>query len=644
MMYKRNPFLLRASEDAGGDELFVRLFHPDVLRILETADLEGGAVIFRSAPGGGKSSLLRVFTPGVLRLVWQLRRQQDVRDLHLRLSELRAIGDKGPQLLGILHSCSRGYATLEDLDLSEGRGRACFFALLNARLLLAFIRGAAETFGVDHPTGLQRLQLLVGEVPETLRGLSTGRVLDLRHIQEWSSGIERTIYESLDSLSPINEGRLVGHTTLAVLDLLAGAKLLLDGQEVALRILVMLDDVHQLGASQRRSLLEESVLIRKPVAIWLSERSEVLKFDELVGQGAMRGRDYRRVLDLEDYWRTAQGAAKFERFVLGVADRRIHEGPSIGVQSFSGCIVEEPEHYEYEAQMAAAAHELERRVTGRFGSLSRYESWLSAAATASGNSEARALSWRTTEILIERDVRRSQHSFDFALSESELLERSSSGLVSAGRLFIAKEFDLPYYYGSRRLAAAASANIHQFLRTASQIYEEVVAATIVKRPPALSPYRQDELLRKIAAAEWQHLPERLPRGHTVRGFIDALCRFCVEETYQPTAPYSPGVTGIAISMADRDKLLALPSRAGTDHDLHDLTSVLATAISANLLEVILDYRCKGRNWMLLYLNRELCVHYFLPLQRGGWRERTLKELAEWMRVGFRNRTGGTVAL
>lgn len=39
--------------------------------------------------------------------------------------------------------------------------------------------------------------------------------------------------------------------------------------------------------------------------------------------------------------------------------------------------------------------------------------------------------------------------------------------------------------------------------------------------------------------------------------------------------------------------------------------------------------------MLLNLNRFLCVHFDLPLQYGGWREKSLKELSRWLEDGVK---------
>ena len=103
----------------------------------------------------------------------------------------------------------------------------------------------------------------------------------------------------------------------------------------------------------------------------------------------------------------------------------------------------------------------------------------------------------------------------------------------------------------------------------------------------------------------------------------------VQETHRPTAPYAPGVTGTALSMADREQLLEPAVREkipGADA----LFRALASAIANNILSSELNYSVKGGSFMVLYLNRLLCPRFGLTLNRGGFREKKLPEMASWM--------------
>src|SRR5262245_26761310 len=113
MREPRNPFRLRASEAIESDTTFLKLFGPGMLDLLPSGPQVWDKLqSFRSAPGAGKSSLLRLFTPTVLLTLHAFRRNDDLKELHQRMCEIGVIDEQGPRLLGVFHSCARNYATL----------------------------------------------------------------------------------------------------------------------------------------------------------------------------------------------------------------------------------------------------------------------------------------------------------------------------------------------------------------------------------------------------------------------------------------------------------------------------------------------------------------------------------------------------
>jgi hypothetical protein len=72
----------------------------------------------------------------------------------------------------------------------------------------------------------------------------------------------------------------------------------------------------------------------------------------------------------------------------------------------------------------------------------------------------------------------------------------------------------------------------------------------------------------------------------------------------------------------------------TRPDHKRLASILASALAHNLLVADLDYPCKAQKWMVLNLNRLLCVHFNLPLGYGLYKERPLSTLCQWLDQPF----------
>jgi hypothetical protein len=285
----------------------------------------------------------------------------------------------------------------------------------------------------------------------------------------------------------------------------------------------------------------------------------------------------------------------------------------------------------YDSAIPGIRERIAKVVSGR----SIFSAWIESqeSESVSGTPRDRAVSWRALEILVHREVKRDQGSFDFPLSPSELAQRSDSQVKAAAELFLSQEVGLPYYFGTRKLASLASWNIEQFMRLAGDEFEEVVSSRIVRRAPTLDAARQDALMRAASGSFWKEIPRRAKNGERVLTLLTSIGQFCQSRTYEPNAPYDPGVTGIAISMRDKD---SLQDRGFLERNPEYalLAEVLASAIANNLLEPLLDYRVKGDTWMVLNLNRLLCVTFDLPLHYGGFKEQQLRDLYGWMTAGY----------
>lgn len=136
-----NPFHVRTSEQAGSDTRFLGLFGPGVLQGLSPDQLWDRLIVLRSAPGGGKTSIIRLFTPGVLRALHENRNREETRRLAETLQEWGVLDDAGPSLLGARLNCDQQCASLRDAADSEDVRRGLFFGLLDARIILATLRG-----------------------------------------------------------------------------------------------------------------------------------------------------------------------------------------------------------------------------------------------------------------------------------------------------------------------------------------------------------------------------------------------------------------------------------------------------------------------------------------------------------------------
>jgi hypothetical protein len=243
------------------------------------------------------------------------------------------------------------------------------------------------------------------------------------------------------------------------------------------------------------------------------------------------------------------------------------------------------------------------------------------------------------EILVAREISKPQKTLPFVKLSKEMLTKfeSEKAIVEAVDLFLSKEYHLPYYFGAQRLITIASFNINQFLHLAGGLFEETMMAIRLgrDRDSFLSQKRQHEIITGIGKDFLKEVPRSVRHGNSVSRLLHAIGDMCRDETYRPTAPYAPGVTGTAITMYELELLKRAADRG--DEQAIELYQTIQSAIAHNILDPEPNLKCKGKEFLVLYLNRLLCVPFGLPLQRGGFREQKLSALMDWLESGYRKK-------
>jgi hypothetical protein len=624
----RNPFRLRASENIETTALFLRLFSPETLAVFDEASDWSAIRFIRSAPGGGKTSLFRLLAPSTLLELGGLTSQEKYQDLSRRLQGIGVLSQAGGlQVLGVFLSCQEGgFASLEDLPVSAPHRLRLFFSLLNARTILSALRSSLSAAGLPFPEGLPLLTLPAGAFADSPLSLACDREIRADSLYQWASENEQRIYGALDSFVPPSEGELPGHDRLVDLSFLQ--LLRVDGKTplAGMSLVLMLDDVHKLSRVQRRHLVQYLVDYRPSMGVMLGERLEALDSEELLSSGAKAGRDYETPVTVESYWRRSN-SKQFERLTGSIARKRAVEARDSRVDAFEenlGCTLEAEDQ-----ALADVSSTLIGRLTEEYGDVERYANWLEAVRGEEGSPLEKAKFAKAVELAIQRNENRGQLVFDFAFGVDKLEEMLRPDLLAAAELTMCREFSIPYYYGPSRVARLASSNIEQFLWLAGELFEEMISAALLRNPSVLAPRRQEEIL-KTAAAQWfANIPREVPRGREVRRFLSAIAKTCEGTTYRAGAPYAPGATAIGIRMSDHELLFDSMSKGNERSPYRILAEVIGTCVANNYLELSLNYKCQNEEWMLLHLNRAVCMLYGLPLQTGDFSKQRVDQIAKW---------------
>lgn len=629
MAYNVNPFLERRSERTTTDQEFALVFSPKILEKLSDNVFAGGVHIFRSAPGGGKTTILRAFTPSVLRSFWHAKGNSELKESFPLFVEKGVLDDQeGPQLLGVLISCASGYADLPPAVSSSDEG--LFRALLDCRVVLRTIRSLRAYLGFLSDDSLDSIRLEYGDGAQDIQGIP--KMASPRELADWAETQEKRIYAELDAFAGRTNQTLPTSQRFESVLWLQSIHFMQNGVPIATNRLLMLDDLHRLRRRQRDMLVDELTVQRPEMPIWLAMRTLVLG-DALLSQGAKSGRDIHEY-SLEEMWGGTKGIHQFIPFAQNVLDRRMNRQDTVA-GNFSQRLREQLEPEEIRTFIQPGIDAFRAAVQPHEKS-ARYSEWIARAEKKSSEPTVdMLLELFVTRILVARDASKKQMSFDLTLPAEEIDEKDSSSLRGAAEIQLHEELKLPYFYGLERLCVMATYNVEELLSLAAELYDGIVAGQILrKRSPELSPAEQEKILRETAARRLKFVPKNHREGMRAMTLITSIGGYCRERTFLPNAPYAPGVTGVRLSQSEMEKLQANSKALGEQGML--LKRVLSECIAENLLVLRQSSASTTReSGSIFYLNRTLCAHFGLPLQMGGWQDVSCTDLIDWMSRGWK---------
>lgn len=628
-----NPFYTRASDNIDTEDRFIKLFSPEILNIFKEFPIWNAVNVLRSSPGGGKTTLFKIFTPKILNTIKNSRSHDDhAKELFNALQELQVFDAKGQPLIAAgLTPFNTQYSTLEYLDLNETQKIRLFCALLNIRIILSSLKAICETKEMVYPKDLSRLSINEEdslEIPVNLRQLKNAKEL-----YDWATVEEEKICDQIDSIYPDIDTTLKGGDNLFALDLFSPANLKIDGKPLNMKVVVMLDDVHNLSTHQRDFLVKTIVDKRAKVNTWISERLKALTMDELLSEGSKTGRDINFIV-LENFW--AKRHSQFEKFAKSVANLRVEI--AFDAKKDFASFLSTKMSTKYGGMIQDAIGTVSTRVKQKYGNIPKYRAEIQTREDSNEEDYERLVDWRTLEILLFRDKNKSQQTIAFEDLEIEAIELQDGNDVKiAAQLFLNDEFKIPFYFGISTLCRLASSNIEQFLNIAGELFDIVLENWVKQMVNSnhqliLTPDKQEEVIKRIVQNKWRELNTSVPQFEDVKKLLEAIGEYCYSETYVPNAWNSPGINGIAITMAERKEIKDSYLK-DKNHPYYKLSKCLAICIAYNLIDFKLNYKCKGKDWMILYLNRIYCVKYQLPLNNGKFKERKLKDLLVWLNNG-----------
>ena len=602
-----NPFSMRASEKVIGEDVFLDLFSEDSLYVLkdfsDKGKLWGNLTYIWSAPGGGKTTMMKCFSPVVLQRVYNSKKDYDK-----LFKILRSMGVvTGGKILkcGAYLLTNRSYAALEDEEVfSKPLARRLFFALLNARFTLVAIRALQAINGYEY-ADLDNVAFKPSlDLSNKFAPFSAPRTA--KELFDWAAGIERKITRIIDTYETTDEEQ--GHDSLFILHELRASDFTIRDKAIVEDFIFQLDDCHKLSRTQLDFLRQELVETRITNTVWLAMRYDMFTYEELMPKTDMIGRDYNSV-HLED-------DNKYDKMLSSVMEKRSNRSAhdiklNNSLEQMS--ILTEKQ---YQSVIDYSLEDLNSRQL-LYGDLISY---------IDENYESMKDKAEHTFALMLFAQREHKTGYPlFPHEKSTYPDCVKPDLLKIAQLVLPAVFNFPMYYGTELLKDLSSNNTEQFISLCNVLYEQLLIQKLLhpRRMLMLSAASQDKLIKEECKKKLKRLLSE--QGKSVYNFINNLGGFCRCQTYQLGSSYG-SVTGFAIKNVE--------TLFGEEYDMMEdtkLEDVLRICLANNLLFTKETKQGeKDKSWTVFYLNRWICAAFSLPLNFGGWRKKTISELSGWM--------------
>lgn len=610
-MLPSNTFLIRQNERVISEGAFISILSPQLLGILNESYFER-TVFINSTPGGGKSTLLKTFSPRILLELKENNTKEMYRDTFELLNHWGIIDEKSVNLTSVKIECAReNYSLIDDL-YDNGKAVAVFFELLSLRILRRTLSGILvcnqlEENMLEHIT----FNYVPDEWKMLLYKYSTGK-----DIYQWSLKRE---HELCNSIEEMNTDLIASMTynNLSVLRLVGNGNILLSGKPVKQKVLIMFDDVHALSYKQRKILREMIFRLRPNLGVWISQRMVALSNKDIFGTDGHIHREYEIINIDENIQKNKKG---FYKALKDVSDRRaamtykdeyledkFEKNLSKNTEKKLDGVLKKIKH---QVELLCKNNENYSNICAYLETKEYKDKW------------EKVMLWQVLHILIERDRKKNQlflpfvniYSINGFLEEYEKLRKSIE-------YFICYKYKLPIYYGMNALQTLSSCNVEQFLDFAGMLFELRIALDYVsrkRRKALISQEEQENVIVKCAEEKWADILRTYSMGLQIQQFISRIAHLGIEHLEQNTISYSGGTyTGIGIRKSELDDLLY--------DDEDELVKMLKMCVVNNLLSCQeIKQGQIGMVYKVFYLNRWICVKFRLPLGYGGWRPLSIK--------------------
>lgn len=627
-----NPFLKRASEHLRDDEAFLATVSPvPVLAhiVPRATALYDRLVLFTGTPGSGKTTFAKLLRFPTLTTLNRLHRLPEHRPLLDAMAQINATSDGQVHVVGCRLPMDPRYREIWELPYKETTRNALLARLIQARAVQEWLAGF-EGAGMDLAA--------VSVVPRasgsaTLAAIGGDNVALLANRAKAAETSTYTITRALvpPDEADLSDGSLQGYDPFHAIDVFRYSPR--DEKSRDIKPLVIIDDAHDLHPKQFEFI--EQWLRQREVgpARWIMTRLDILGSNEVIGDeddaeapppGFETSREVTSIR-LQGQRRRPVERSDFRQMANDIARRGLSQLETFSRKGLNNLapLLETSLPELSDKVLTELEAGIERQRVDNNISVARVAAIKNSVEefSASRADMTRGVKLQSASILLHRYANRTQTSLfeDEDPAPSRELNIGAD-LFDGARLQLMHKFDAPFYYGFADVADGSWENAQQFLTFAAAIVDAIETKLIRDRGHTLNAAEQDKILRSVGRTlieEWN-----FPYSAEVRRLTDWIAQEATARSLQPTAPLSAGANAVAIPQEEFESLLASGDR---------LLAVLKFAVAYNALSILTKRSIKGRLWAIMELGGPLVLMHRLPLRRGGFVSKTLKDLQTALR-------------
>lgn len=603
----RNAFRSRFSDRSGlRTSQFIQMYAPQVVRELLKNEnlLMPKAAWLLGLPGSGKTSILRLFSLEIVKYV--IDQGNKFHEIYSVLSESGIIIDDKVRYIGIYLPIDDIFSDAENIVLENINSERLFYTIFNLRVAKKLAQSLEELNSTQKPEKI--IGIPSDRIPPALFSKNTDTHLLLDKVQSQ----EILISKLLNSFpgTPIPDD-LELHSRFSSLDLLNAQK-----KYYNVDFILMVDDAHDLYPHQFSLLMKSFQKREWEFPRWVASRKHIAPPSMLLDSNGSTT-DQREEITIDLDKDILRQPSIYRNFIKLLVNNRLKLTDALITYTYEEIqrfIADEIPYHELDIERIRAEQKNEglrirNKLTYEMPDLEKYL-----------NGEDNLFNLEDVELLLiksNRAILKSQPSL------FNIEDEAASKDKQVADIFWKKRAGVSLYCGLDDIILSSNSNVEQFMRVFAYFIDRIIYREELNKDPVISAKEQRQIYKKITSDYVDKIVLRLQYGNKINQLIDNLCRFFQHRTYEPNAPHAPGVTQFALLASEIEMLCN-----GNDKELN---KILTTAVAFNIIvpEPPQSQGTRGSEKKHPFsINRLLCIHYELPLQKGDFQRIPLKLLRE----------------